>query len=226
MNDLSWELGGVALDLCPERAVWRADRREVMVADVHLGKAATFRRAGRPLPRGTTRSELARLDALVARKGAERLTILGDLFHADVELGSPTAERFAEWLERRARDVEITLVRGNHDRHARALIEALPLSVEGEGWTPDAGLAYLHHPPKGEAEGPWLAGHIHPGVRLEDGRDRMKLPVFWGSGAGLVLPAFGAFTGLWLVKPGTGDRLGAVTPTGVVEVPAALLSRD
>lgn len=221
MRDLETTIAGTRLELCPERAVFRPDRAEVLVADVHLGKAAAFRRAGRPVPKGTTARELGRVDALVARKGAERLTVLGDLFHADVEVDSPTAARFAEWLERRSRDVEVTLVRGNHDRHARALIEALPLPTEHEPWTPADGPEYRHHPRGG---GPFLAGHLHPGARLDDGADRMKLPAFWERGDGLVLPAFGAFTGLHVLEAAQGHRVAVVTPRGVTAVPTALLA--
>ena len=117
MKDLDIELGGVTLRLCPERAAFRPAEGELLVADVHIGKAAAFRRAGRAMPPGTTRRELERIDALVARLGARRLTLLGDLFHDEVEPDSPTARTFSRWLLERS-DLEVTLVRGNHDRHA------------------------------------------------------------------------------------------------------------
>lgn len=219
MGDLTWTCFGAELTLCPERAAYRPDRRELLIADVHLGKAATFRRAGRPLPRGTTAAELARIDALVERLGAERLTILGDLFHAEVEPGGPTARAFGAWLE--ARDgLEVTLVRGNHDRHARSLIDELPLRAVAEPH-PAAPFSYVHHP--GPSPLPFIAGHIHPGGRLDDGTDRMKLPVFWERPDGLVLPAFGSFTGLHVVQPSPTDRIAAATPRAVTEVPLALL---
>ncbi|MEM9799084.1 MAG: ligase-associated DNA damage response endonuclease PdeM [Planctomycetota bacterium] len=219
MDDLEWTFRGARLELCPERAAYRPDRSEVLVADVHLGKAATFRRAGRPIPKGTTRPELDRLDELVARKGARRLTILGDLFHADVELDSPTAQTFRTWLASRGA-LEIVLVRGNHDRAARTLLAELDLEQVDEPWDAD-GLVYRHHP---SPESPSIAGHVHPGVRLDDGTDRMKLPAFWESADGLVLPAFGAFTGLYVVQPGADQRIAAVTPTSVVPVPTRLLA--
>ena len=219
MRDRALTSHGVELELCPERAAYRPDRREVLVADVHLGKAATFRRAGRPIPRGTTAGELARLAALVERKGARRLTILGDLFHADVEPDSPTADTFRAWLAARG-DLEVLLVQGNHDRHARRLLDELDLRMVSEPYEAD-GLAYRHHP---RGEGPFVAGHLHPGARLDDGRDRLKVPVFWERADGLVLPAFGAFTGQHVVQASPPDRIAAVTPTGVIAVPTALLA--
>ena len=43
-----------------------------------------------------------------------------------------------------------------------------------------------------------LAGHWHPCVTLAAGgaHDRLRLPCFWHEPGLLVLPAFGAFTGL------------------------------
>jgi DNA ligase-associated metallophosphoesterase len=232
MKDLPFTSAGLDLELCPERAAFVPQRRELLLADVHLGKAAAFRRAGKPLPRGTTLAELARIDALVERKGAERLTILGDLFHAAVDVASPTARAFRGWLERRSQTLEITLVRGNHDRHARELIADLPLTAVPEPLTPPSSpLDYRHHPVEDRAvpdrtipdrlggNRPWIAGHLHPGVRMSDGADGLRLPVFWQSAGGLVLPAFGRFTGLQIIEPRPGDRVAAVTPTAVVALP-------
>ena len=58
---------GRCLHLLPERAAWLPDAGLLLVADVHFGKAASFRRLGVPVPRGTTGANLARLDALLSR---------------------------------------------------------------------------------------------------------------------------------------------------------------
>ncbi|MDE3177705.1 MAG: DEAD/DEAH box helicase, partial [Pseudomonadota bacterium] len=70
------------LTLLPQRAVWRAETRTLFVADVHIGKAAAFRAAGLAAPAGTTRENLARLDALIDALAPRALVALGDLFHA------------------------------------------------------------------------------------------------------------------------------------------------
>ena len=46
------ELAGEQMDLLPERAVWWGARGALLVADVHLGKASTFRARGLPVPEG------------------------------------------------------------------------------------------------------------------------------------------------------------------------------
>ena len=48
------EVAGERLVLLPEKAAFWPRTRALFVADFHLGKAATFRSAGIPLPPGTT----------------------------------------------------------------------------------------------------------------------------------------------------------------------------
>ena len=56
---------GVELRLLPDPALWWPAEATVFIADLHLGKAASFRALGQPVPGGTTRDNLQRLDAPV-----------------------------------------------------------------------------------------------------------------------------------------------------------------
>jgi metallophosphoesterase superfamily enzyme len=73
---------GELLHLLPERALWWPAAGVLFVADLHLGKAATYRALGQPVPGGTTQENLARLDALIARWSPRRIVFLGDFLHA------------------------------------------------------------------------------------------------------------------------------------------------
>lgn len=213
-------LAGEALVLLPGRALYRPKSSELIVSDVHLGKAAAFRAAGRPLPTGTTRAELARLDALIATTHARRLSVLGDLVHDELDPEGSTLETLAAWLVQRSA-LQPRLVLGNHDRHARERLDALELVLETAPLTVD-GLEYRHEPPQATDanEAPWLAGHLHPGVLLRSRSDRLRVPVFWLCGArGVVLPAFGAFTGCHDVAAEAGDRLFAAGEREVFGLP-------
>src|SRR5690349_2361179 len=75
-------LQGASLVLLPERAVWWPDRKTLVVADVHWGKSAHFRKHGIPMPGGTQDRDSLRLARLIREYGAERLVIAGDLFHS------------------------------------------------------------------------------------------------------------------------------------------------
>ena len=116
-GDLRVSVGNEQLVLCAERAVYWERASTILVADVHWGKAASFRAFGVPVPRGTTQEALARLDALLSRTHARRVIFLGDLLHAKAGRAPETPRLLAEWRERHEA-LELVLVRGNHDRRA------------------------------------------------------------------------------------------------------------
>ena len=82
MKALATSLVFRSLTMLPQRGVWQASTRTLWVADLHLGKAATFRALGQPAPSGTTDENLRRLGALADDWRARRLIVLGDFLHA------------------------------------------------------------------------------------------------------------------------------------------------
>ncbi|MEO6271406.1 MAG: metallophosphoesterase, partial [Lautropia sp.] len=111
------ELGGELIELLPQRAAYWPRRRSLVVADVHFGKAATFRSHWIPVPRGTTGENLAALDALLFSRDTEELIFLGDFLHARQAQAPPTLDAIRRWRRRRPA-LRLVLVRGNHDMHA------------------------------------------------------------------------------------------------------------
>lgn len=75
-------LAGESVELMAEKALWWPAARTLFIADLHLGKAASFRALGQPVPSGTTQDNLDRLSALIDRHAAARLVFLGDFLHA------------------------------------------------------------------------------------------------------------------------------------------------
>ncbi len=186
-------LAGVDVELLPDKALFLPDSRTLIVADVHWGKAATYRSLGVPVPHGTTRTGLDRLDALLTVTCAEQLLVLGDLIHARAGMQPHTIATLERWRESR-RTLRIALVRGNHDY--RAGDPPASLDIECVDAPLHVGpFALCHHPCERDS-GYVLAGHIHPVVQLRGrGRQKVTLPCFaFGSRSGL-LPAFGEFTG-------------------------------
>jgi hypothetical protein len=111
-------LADTTVHLLPEGALWWPDGATLGIADLHLGKAATFRARGLPVPGGTTRGNLDRLSWLFDRyPQARRLVVLGDFLHAAEAHNSGVLCALAEWRARHA-EWELVLVRGNHDSHA------------------------------------------------------------------------------------------------------------
>lgn len=210
-------VAGETLIPLPDRALLWPRERSLIVADVHLGKGAAFRRAGVPVPSGATEADLIRLDRLIAEHAPARLLVLGDLFHTRLSEDEPAVAAI-DAFRRRHTDLQITAIRGNHDRQ----IERLPASWRIE-WIADA----LHQPPfvfahepAADPRGFVLAGHIHPVVHLKSRRDSARLPVFWFRHEQriAVLPSFGSFTGGHAVLPAKADAVIAVTPDGLVPI--------
>jgi DNA ligase-associated metallophosphoesterase len=216
---IEFAFGGAAWRALPQRAALWLDRRWLVVADLHLGKAATFRARGVPVPEGTTQAGLQRLTALIESTRPQRLVFLGDLLHAPEAHRTETMRRFAGWRARHAR-LPMTLVEGNHDRQAGAPPPAVRIDVVGEPWT-EQGIALCHHP-QAVAGAAVVAGHLHPCVRLHGAaNDSVRLPCFWQRAGVLTLPAFGEFTGGATVVREAGDRVIAVADERLIEVPAA-----
>lgn len=217
MQSLDFTLAAEPLRLLADRAVYWPRTRSLIVADVHLGKGAAFRRAGVAVPSGGTQADLARLDALIAQTRAQRLLVLGDLFHTHLSADEPAVAAIDGFRTRHAA-LRIEAIRGNHDRG----VERLPAHwgiVWHAGSRHEPPFVFAHEPAP-DARGYVLSGHIHPVLRLRARHDALRLPVFWFGDRGVgVLPSFGAFTGGHPVQPGAGDRLFAVTPDGLVALP-------
>lgn len=221
--------GSVALDwhgerwrLLPARAAFRFRGRWLVITDPHFGKAATFRAAGIHCPEPID-ADLERLDTLIDACGAERLVILGDLFHSAAALAPAVLEALSTWRGRHA-ELPITLVRGNHDRAAGDPPADLGMGIVDEGVTHD-GVTLVHDAggyggAAATSAGPTLAGHVHPAVTLPDaGRVSVRLPCFRIGEWTMTLPAFGSFTGMHTVRGARGDRRFAIAPERVFEVP-------
>lgn len=189
----------------------------LMLADVHLGKAQSFRRLGVPVPGGSGAETLRRLSGLVEALDLREVVCLGDLLHSRHAHEAAPAALLRDWRARHT-DLTVTLVRGNHDDRAGDPPADLGFRSVDEPWRLGP-FALCHHPqpvPGAYA----LAGHLHPCVSL-GGRahDRLRLPCFqFGAEVG-VLPAFGAFTGMHPVRRQPGDRLYVIADEAVVALP-------
>jgi DNA ligase-associated metallophosphoesterase len=216
VTDVMLTIAGEDVYLLAERALWWPNASTLVVADLHWGKASTFRAAGIPIPIGTTSDDLARLDSALTRTGARRMVVLGDLFHAKAgRIASHTLAELRRWRSL-ASPVEILLVRGNHDRHAGDPPNDLRINcVNSPAFVPP--FVFRHEAAPGDGYG--LAGHVHPGITLMGrGLQRETLPCFVIGQMGALIPAFGSFTGFGTVEPGPGDRAFVVVEGEVLEV--------
>lgn len=198
------EVAGEQVMLLPQKALFWPRERMLVVADIHFGKAAAFRSLGVPVPRGTTTQNLLALDELVALHDARHIMFLGDFLHARAAHAPATQAALLAW-RRRHPALALTLVRGNHDRHAGDPAAALGIDLVDE---PHAlgPFAFCHHPDL-DTPGYGLAGHVHPAFLLATRFDALRLPCFVVGPRRMILPSFGAFTGGHLVEPQPAERI-------------------
>ena len=209
-------VAGEKLVLFAEKVAYWPAKKALFVADFHLGKAASFRSAGIPLPSGTTTENVERLGRAIDKTGATQVVFLGDFLHSKQGRADSTFGRFSEWRESR-KGLKLTIVRGNHDKNAGDPPEAWGVRCIEAGES--LGPFILNHEPGASRGGYALAGHIHPAVRLSaSGEKSLRLPCFWFGSRWGVLPAFGAFTGNAEVLPRRGDQVFVIAEQEVLQV--------
>lgn len=198
--------------LHPFLALFWPRERWLVVSDLHLGKAAHFRKSGTPLPEGHDAATLLRLDVVMDTFQPDRLLILGDLFHSS---HNNQWQVFQQWAN--AQQVPLQLVTGNHDILAPEHYEAAGLQVSTDPLV--IGPFAWAHEPMDSPDRYSIAGHIHPGVVLKGaGYQRLKLPCFLFGERSAILPAFGMSTGLYRVKPMPTDSVFSCTELAVLDV--------
>lgn len=199
---LHWQ--GHTLQLLADKAAWDPTRRTLLVADLHLGKAETFQRAGIPLPSDGDRATLNALLALSQRWAPAQVIVLGDLIHSRIGL-TPALLQTLEALPQLL-GCPLRLIGGNHDQGC--LLGSLrqePPQALGPWW--------LSHEPDPHPGRLNLCGHLHPVACLGRGNNRVRTPCFSldQPQARLALPSFGCLTGghpaaqgetLWLIADG------------------------
>ncbi|WAC18702.1 ligase-associated DNA damage response endonuclease PdeM [Luteolibacter sp. SL250] len=205
------------IQLLPEGVAFLPRTSSLVIADIHLGKSATFRARGLPVPEGDTEQDLMRIRNLVHETHARRLIIAGDLFHAPAGVTADLAERLDDFL--RTLGIPLALVRGNHD----AKLKHLPAGLTYTSHLDEGNFRIIHDPEDASPDHLNIAGHWHPVARIPDGRrTSLRLPCFLFRGRTLVLPSFGSFTGGSIVHPELGDRIFIPLRGQVIELPDTL----
>lgn len=205
---------GQRLWLLPEKAVFLPEHNALLVSDLHLGKSMHFRKNGIALPAGDSEKTLSELNNLIELLDCSRLYFLGDLFHSEMN---------SEWkllvdFIKKFSDIEFTLIRGNHDLFEDRFYVDSGLKVEEYCIIGNA-IKLLHKPPGTSSTHFVLCGHLHPAVVLTGkGKQRIKLPCFVFNKKTGILPAFGQFTGLQVVKRTESKRIFVTSNNEVIEV--------
>nr|WP_166155471.1 ligase-associated DNA damage response endonuclease PdeM [Neochlamydia sp. AcF84]NGY94931.1 hypothetical protein [Neochlamydia sp. AcF84] len=203
------------IQLLPQRAAYWEENKALIVADIHLGKAATMQRAGIAVPEGAMDQDLINLKNIIEHTGAQRCIVVGDLIHAQNGLSEGVQSKFGEWLS--TINCSVDLILGNHDQ---ALKNYMPAS-----WKLQVHQEYLaikpfyfnHFPVTIENHFVW-SGHLHPQILLKSRHDQLNLRCFQISDSLGVLPAFSDFVGGSPVTKNADNRIFALAGKKVVEI--------
>ncbi len=160
-------------------------------------------------------TEFDRLEQMITGYGVQKVVLLGDLFHS--QLNSDWQD-FALFV-RQHTTVEWLLTVGNHD-----IIPPEKYHETGILYAPEYRIGnsiICRHEPeqKGPRDMLQLTGHIHPGYTLHAAaRMQYRFPCFYYDTPILTLPAFGGLTGLYPVEKNTHNRIFVVVEDAVKEV--------
>jgi uncharacterized protein len=215
------EVGGQALMLLPEKAVFLPDSDTLIVADVQLGKPSPFLQ---PAVAGTHNSApdatLSELTRLIQKLSVRHLVFLGHFLRGDME--PSLSVELQRWRELHHL-LELTVVNEPNDVAVNLTLD-LAVQTRTEPLLCQ-GLVLRHQPELGDL-GFVLAGSTYPCVNIGGigGRthDWLRLPCFWFAQRLGVLPTFGALSGMETIRAKRGDRVFAVAVDRVFELRPAI----
>lgn len=204
MHSIKLNFIGEQVALLPEKALWLPDLKSLVVADVHWGKIDHFRRAGIPVPVKGNDKNAETLIALITHYKPKCVIFIGDLFHSVYNDGWETFGQVRRSFPHCAFD----LVIGNHDILSERQYKRHDITIHRNSLQVK-NLFFTHDPLDKILDGLFnVAGHIHPGAHLVGtGKQSVTLSCFHIKDYQCILPAFGSFTGLAIVKPKIGEKI-------------------
>src|SRR5690606_17778945 len=211
---LSWN--GLDIFLLAQKALYIPVHRLLVISDWHLGKLGHFRKEGFFIPQMNLEEEFLRLGSLLTSLEVSKVVFLGDLFHSEWNY---EWDAFTDYLKTFPQ-IDFVLTRGNHDILPAERFGTIALHVVNQLVLAE-GLVFSHEPLSGLDNSCLnIVGHVHPGCEIAvRGRQTFRLPCFHLEDRVLTLPAFGRWTGLYMIRKKSNNQLFAVVNDAVIEVP-------
>ncbi|RKN82348.1 ligase-associated DNA damage response endonuclease PdeM [Ulvibacterium marinum] len=211
MNGHQIQIQDQNFTLHPSGTLFWQDRSVLLISDAHLGKVSHFRKFGAAVPQNVVQKNFELMDEALDCFNPKTICFLGDLFHSAL---NKEWHLFENWVEKKT--IKIILVAGNHDIISPLKYEGLGIEVVPEVQWDD--FLLTHHPE--ERNGFFnFSGHIHPAIRLRGrGRQSLRLPCFFKSERQMILPAFGLFTGTFVLEPKKTDEVFAIVEDEIMKL--------
>lgn len=201
--DEEWVLSHTGAAFLPQRNI-------LLISDLHIGKLNHFRKAGIGLPSVGEGINFDKISKLLLTYKPTKVLFLGDLFHSEE---SKIWKVFGHFLTQNER-VEFILIKGNHDAYVGdQFSDFTNFTIKEELII--GSYIFTHEPlifekiPMNKIN---ICGHIHPAVKLKGkGRQTLVIRCFVFGTKQLIMPAFGEFTGNYVINPKKNDQLYGIT---------------
>ena len=182
--------GNTLLEMLPSKALFLPETKELLICDVHLGKAEYFQQNGIPLTNNSDENNFSRIKKIVKKYSPDKLVILGDLFHSKFSIDKTLQKKVEDLPELLKTNIELIL--GNHDVGC----DIKNLKIFNTRKTKN--LSFSHEPVNSEDNKTLnIRGHYHPKIYLKNNGDKLSFRCFAMDMKKntLYLPAFGDLTG-------------------------------
>jgi uncharacterized protein len=199
------------------RTVFWEEEKILILSDLHLSKTGHFRKSGIAVPAAVMKEDMQRLVAAIQFYNPLQVVIVGDLFHS---VENKEHELFLKWRNDLLH-IPVLLVKGNHDIVPEAWYKKANIKTVEKIWHKN-NFAFVHQIEDAAKEdlnedNYFFSGHIHPAVSIKGlGRQSLRFPCFYFTKQYAVLPAFGKFTGTYLVEPTKKETAFAIVEDSVI----------
>jgi uncharacterized protein len=200
------------------RTVFWEEEKILILSDLHLGKTGHFRKSGIAVPAAVMKEDMQRLVAAIQFFKPLQVVIVGDLFHS---VENKEHEFFLKWRNDLGH-VTFLLVKGNHDIVPAEWYKKANIETVEKIWRKN-NFAFVHQIEDAakkdlNEDNYFFSGHIHPAVSIKGlGKQSLRFPCFYFTQQYAVLPAFGKFTGTYLVEPTKKETAFAIAEDSVIE---------
>lgn len=164
-----------------EGGVYFEDLRLLAISDLQLGHEAVLHNRGIDVPINQFNIIIENIESMLRNTRATRILINGDIKH---EFSKAMQQEWVEVIELlkflKKREIELILVRGNHDNYIAKILRNQNLKLND--YYHEAGVLFIHGHKKLEDYGEipeWkdaktlVIGHVHPAVSI---RDEINVP--------------------------------------------------
>ena len=202
--------------LSASRCIFWEEEKALILSDLHFGKTGHFRKNGIAVPQTVFKEDLQRLTAQIQYFKPEYIIIVGDLFHSDA---NKEMDLFLRWRNDFAQ-LNIKLIIGNHDILSTQWYEKANIfCIKNQLQT--GPFIFTHDKAACNSVNDCyiFSGHIHPAVTIfGNAKQSLKFPCFYFTKTYAVLPAFGRFTGMHIIKPVKGDAVFALVENKIMRL--------